>query len=198
MKRISIVFSILLFLSLASIANAQLTTISGSLSTPIGVTATGYWDYSGFTISWDITEQADHSWLYVYNIGDIEGNPLLKGEISHLTIEVSPGVTPNDFWEFSAGGDVEFGDKDGIGSAMKFDWTADTYSFYSNRAPVLGSFYAVDGQAGNMGQNAAWNSEGNFIYRPDSTNGMIPEPSTFILLATGLLGMGLRRRFKKN
>ncbi|RKX19798.1 MAG: PEP-CTERM sorting domain-containing protein, partial [Candidatus Zixiibacteriota bacterium] len=32
--------------------------------------------------------------------------------------------------------------------------------------------------------------------RPD-TNGVIPEPSTWILLGSGLFGMGLRRRFKK-
>ena len=198
MKRLSIVFSILLCLSLATVANAQLTTISGSLSTPSGVYATGYWGaVSGFQITWTINEQADHSWFYKYDISEIDGAPLLKGDISHLTLEVSPRVTDNDFWDFSPGGEVEFGEMDGITNAMKLDWTADSYSFYSNRAPVIGSFYAKDGVAGGYGQNAAWNQDGSYIYRPDTTNGMIPEPSTLILLGSGLLGMGLRRRFKK-
>lgn len=199
MKRLSLVFLILICLSLAVTANAQLT-ISGSLSTatPPGVTATGYWgEVSGFQISWLIEEQADHSWYYQYDISDISGNRLEKGANSHLTIEVSPNVTSRDFWEFSFGGDVEFGDKDDITNAMKLDWEADTYSFFSNRAPVEGSFYAENGFAGDRGQNAAWNSDGYTIWRPDTTNGMIPEPSTFILLASGLFGMGLRRRFKK-
>jgi len=26
---------------------------------------------------------------------------------------------------------------------MKLDWTADSYSFFSNRAPVIGSFYSI-------------------------------------------------------
>jgi len=199
MKKATFILSLLLCLSLVSGASAQLTTISGMLSSPTEINATGFWGYQGFRISWNIVEQADHSWFYEYRLSDLNGNlyqdPNMAA-VSHFTIEVSPNVGRDDFWNFSSGGDVEFGNKDGIASAMKMDWSSGVYSFYSNRSPVTGNFYAVDGQAGGMGLNSATNNDGYYIYRPDTENTMVPEPSTMILLASGLLGMGFRRRFR--
>ena len=139
MKRM-LLLSFILILAFAS-ANAQLTTFSGSLSTPSGVIATGNWA-NGFMISWDVELQANSSWLYSYSFNDLAGNNLI-GTPSHLTLEVSPNVTSDDFWGYN--GVSEMGDIDGIANALKLDWEADNYMFYSWRAPVWGDFYAKDG-----------------------------------------------------
>ena len=109
---------------------------------------------------------------------------------------------------------------------LKLDYTATEYSFFSNKVPVWGDFYGKDGKAAGKGDNAAWNADylladptaaaqsgllaksgGGYYYkllRPDSlttTSGptpSAPEPTTIFLVATGLLGAGFTRRFKKN
>ncbi len=194
MKKTIPMFSILLCLVLASAVNAQLTIINGSLSTPDGVNATGNWSATGFIIEWNISEQTDGSWFYEYFLSDTNGR-MLSGSPSHFTLEVSPNVTRADFWDFSSAGVVEFGDKDGIATAMKLDWEANSYGFFSNRAPVLGSFYTKDGYDQTYGWNSAQNADGYYIYRPD-TDTVIPEPSTLMLLGAGLAGVIIRRRKK--
>ncbi len=77
-----------------------------------------------------------------------------------------------------------------------------TFSFLSDRTPVFGDFYAKGGNdsyAQNDGLLAA-NRQSNdvryFVARPD-TNSVVPEPSTYALLGTGLaglLGVAARRR----
>ncbi len=112
-----------------------------------------------------------------------------------MTIEVSPNVTHNDFWDYSGYG-VEFGNKDGIESAMKMDWSSGQYSFYSWRNPIEGDFYSKDGRAGGHGWNTASNADGYYILRPD-TQTVVPEPGSMLLMGLGLLGLGIKRRIKK-
>ncbi len=195
MKKSLLTVLAIAILMIASSASAQLSSFSGMLTSNEGVNATGNWGVNGFKISWLIEEQANHAWFYQYWLTDLNGNTLI-GEPSHLVIEVSPNVTGEDFWNFSGNGAVELGSKDGIESAMKMDWQSGYYGFYSWRNPIEGDFYSKDGRAGGYGWNTARNADGYYILRPD-TETVIPEPGTMLLMGLGLVGLGIRRHFKK-
>lgn len=202
MKKLLILVLVLAIMPLSSYA------FTGSLSTASGgVVATGNWATTGFVISWDIQQMANLSWCYTYTMTDLLGNNLV-GTPSHFTLEVSHDVGENYFWGFA--GSTEFTnsddtkDLDGINDALKLDWQADSYTFYSWKGPVLGDFYTKNGfDQPTSVFNTAYNSgfgvagtEANKIYRPDSYCD-IPEPGTMLLFGMGLAGAGVFRRRKK-
>jgi len=199
----------MMLLSMAISAHAM-PVYEGLLATPTGVTATGIWSLD-FNIFWRVELQND-AWWYQYTLTHINGTPLEPGAVSHLVIEVSPGVTSNDFWGFN-GGPTELGSFSGITNGMKLDYGAGgqtQWSFFSRRNPTWGDFYAKDGRAGGMGLNTARNagfanadpldapdnhSMGYKILRPD-TQAVVPEPTTLGLLGAGLIGIAVRMRRK--
>ncbi len=200
-----------LVLLLAPLASAL--SFSGSLMSPAGATATGYWGYNGFQIEWLVEDQPDGSWKYQYWLKDSQGvlyQDPATAAVSHFTLEISPDATAADFW--GASGRLEFGDINGISSAMKLDYGSGHYEFFSTRAPVWGDFYAKDGRAGGMGLNEAYNngfgnpdpldgptngSIGYKVLRPDTSTTVVPEPGTMLLMGIGLAGAGIVRKFRK-
>ena len=210
MKKLLLTTCLVLAISLS--ANA-LPVYEGMLSTPTGVTATGYWVH-GFQISWHVEQQANNSWLYQYLLTKVGGDAIDTGAVSHFTVEVSPDVTIDDFWGAN-GSPIELGswdESDYIEKGLKLDFGAQgqsEWSFYSWRMPVWGDFYAKDGRAGGEGLNTAKNAgylapdplaaatNGSIDYkilRPDT---VIPEPGTLGLLGLGLVGLATRMRQRK-
>jgi len=202
-------FVTLLLLAFAVSANA-LPVYEGMLSTPTGVQGTGIWA-DNFKISWRIEQMEDMSWFYQYFVTELDGAPLAPGALSHMTIEVSPNVTNDDFWGVN-GSPWEVGtweESSYIENGLKFDYSVDgqvEWSGYSWRTPVWGDFYAKGGNPGNTGDVAAWNagyldpdpldppqngSIGNKILRPDTA---VPEPGTLGLLGLGIIGVAIYRR----
>jgi hypothetical protein len=88
---------------------------------------------------------------------------------------------------------------------VKFDDTTGAapflVAFDSNRAPVYGDVYLKGGSVSFLYNDGLMNhasiNVADFIARPDGTLAAVPEPSTWLLLVTGcvgLLGYGWRRR----
>ncbi len=104
---------------------------------------------------------------------------------------------------------------------IKFDSTNGTnirITFDSDRTPVWGDFYSKDGvDKGTNEWNAVWNagftgatphidpiapitngSFDNHVLVPDTTTNMTPEPTSFVALAAGCMGLlGLTRRRRR-
>jgi hypothetical protein len=169
----------------------------------------GVWLGYNFTLGWVVTNEDPgapdtHTWKYSYTFAH-DGN---QGDISHVIIQVSEGE-PDGTNRFTlanmaglAGATLDSLDthKTGPGQpempediyGLKFDPIGDTsymaWSFYSDRAPVWGDFYAKNGQTGgadNIAYNVGFTSpdsdpteppaDGPLDYHilvPDTTNGL--------------------------
>jgi PEP-CTERM motif len=198
---------------------------NGTRSTPTGSGVIAYdgWanESGGFKISWAITftSGAEYPWSYSYSLTDLNGEPLTDAYPSHLLLEVSPDFILDIDTDISdVQGPMTWTDQQGNpympGSlwGIKLNEGLTTYSFLSKVGPIWGDFYSKDGKHDGI-IAVAYNS--NFGNDPDSltrdftgwvpvpdTEGAPPpvsEPGTLMLIATGLLGLGLfgRGKFKK-
>jgi len=206
---------VLLAAGMLSTAQA-VSTYSGSLTYGGGGIAGvpgNSWLAGGTTFSWWIDANGDGTYTYTYQLQVPDDSK----EISHMTVEVSPTFTSDNLLEVLQGtiaddqpDDYPKGGSDvgmpsplwgikfeGGDGSTDYDWMV---SFLSDRAPVWGDFYAVDGKKPGE-ETAIWNagfaaadplnppandSIGNHILVPD-TNGYVPAPGAVLLASVGMV-----------
>ena len=222
MKKL-ILITLILFVGLVS--NSWATTYMGSISN-ISPDNTLFGTQSWATnaiLSWQVDDVTNAGlWTYSYTFSVASG----AREISHVIIEVSSDFSRANIFSAtpsSPEGPFSYvrdgsnpGMPDGGMFGLKWNTTNDpqTYSFtvVTNRMPMWGDFYAKDGVE-NTQDVYAYNlnfgvdttapidngNAGGWVLVPDTQTGVIPEPGTFLLLGTGLLGIAAirYRRSKK-
>jgi hypothetical protein len=170
----------------------------------------------GFRISWNISFSGG-LWHYTYTLTNLDGT-LLDKELSHWILEVSANFTAANIFNSShafelktySGADPSNPNLPGSIYGLKFEGTGPTFSFDSDRAPMWGDFYAIDGKntdpppsAYNTGfgtdPTAGTTNFTPWIAVPNTTTTAIPEPTSVLLVGTGLsfLLLWSRRRSKK-
>ena len=195
-------------------------TYSGSLSYDGGGIAGisgNPWLASGTSISWWVGANGDGTYTYTYRLQVPDDSK----EISHMTVEVSPTFGAGNLLEVlegtiaddqpdsypKGGSDVGMPSllwgikfEDGGDGSTGYDWTV---SFTTDRVPVWGDFYAVDGKRPGH-ETAIWN-EGfgnpdtdpsnpagntpieNHILVPDTTTNSVPAPGAILLTSVGMV-----------
>ena len=135
------------------------------------------WASKHITISWEVTDtdttHASHPWLYTYTF-DVHG---AKAPIGHIIIETSPGVGAGDII-LNCGANLLSTGLQTVGLntvGMREDMygldfqplTSDTtymvWSFYADRPPVWGDFYA----------RASGSGTANYAYNFNNTGGTL-------------------------
>ncbi len=221
-KRLCVALLLVAMLAIPSVAAAY---VGSLLGIDGGIQGSGNWMTGGLiSLDWVVTQNADDSWHYSYVFTHPKGETShfilevsdsftandifnLQGDVGNVEIGLfeiddpaNPGMPGNIYG-------IKFDDAWGMQTVFAFD---------SFRVPVWQDFYAKDGVAGGDGEiNAAWNAgltlndqdptapahEGHEQYHvlaPNSYSDPIPEPTTLLLLGSGLLGSVavLRRRRK--
>lgn len=207
MKKYLILIPILMFL-LAT--NLWATTITDTDIVGNGLFGNATW--ANATLEWSVTDPAQSGvghWLYTYTFDSNDHN------ISHVIVEVSDNFTTADMLagttlgallDTYSGNDPSNPNLPGTITGIKWNSTSDSTSMsvtiVTDRAPVEGIFYAVNGQtpgaisyAYSDGSRTGAASDGN-IYTlplvPDSTTTeTVPEPMSLVLLGSGLIGASL-------
>lgn len=175
---------------------------------------------NGSTLSWNVSQGIDDLWTYTYHF------QVPRKDISHIIFQVSDTFSSSNVKAGTTSGyDLDtFGTQGnsnpGIPSnlyGLKFPGfdVDDTFVIVSDRAPMWGSFYAKDGVSAGIdvyAYNASFGQTSNadifgtapfgFILVPDTVTVVpvpdeVSEPSTFLLLGAGLVGLGSMRRKKQ-
>lgn len=147
----------------AAPAFALIGPLTGSLSTPDGITGFGEWvsppPGSGYEISWEVTQTSADVWHYEYWISEQESDDPVRRLTSHVIFQVTedPRLTDSDIWNIFGHGGYEvrtYGPTDsgspglpGEVFGLKIDLTdgQSHFGFDSSRIPWWADFYAKDG-----------------------------------------------------
>jgi hypothetical protein len=203
--------------------------LSGSRTTPpgSGVVAGDGWTEAegGFEIGWNIAPNGS-DWNYSYTLRDkgTSDPPVLNPGLSHWILEVTPGIGIGSFSDIDVdpeGNPPVEGPKTWYAKTqpnpdmpydiygIKFD-VGNTVTFTSTQRPVWGDFYAKDGRHSGIWATA-WNAGFGSDPDPDdpdfegftpwipTPDGVIPEPSTILLVTlsfVGITALGIRKKLK--
>ena len=218
MKKI-ILATLILFCCFA--VNGWAITFTGTIIGGSTLIGTSPWNTNSSNLSWTVYDNPiTGHWTYEYIF------TVPSKDISHVIIEVSGDFTVANIFSGTtpgySGPENYVQDKSNPGMpaggmyGLKWDTTNNPliYSFtiVSDRMPMWGDFYAKNG-VDQDGFVYAYNSQfgnnttalidngnaGGWVLVPDTGTGIIPEPGTFLLLGTGLLGIAAirYRRSKK-
>lgn len=182
-------------------------------NTGLAVSELSGWSSSGVKLSWNIS-QSGNLFTYVYTWSKLDGS-LLGGAPSHMLLEVSPTYTAANTFSSTTDAQVfapavylpqgAHGSDPFLPAAIfgiKFDYTADSYTLVTDRAPIWGDIYTKDGTSDSEGTghdkptNAAWNT--GFGIDPTSATinftAWVPTPDTLTIVplpAAAWAGMAL-------
>jgi hypothetical protein len=189
--------AVILVLFVINTQSAKADLWSGSISTTDGsIFATQAWA-KGSTLTWTVTPDGSlYHYQYTFTVP--------SKDISHFILEVSNTFTSANLLDQNGEpvnlGSIDYYNAESEGNSnpnmpgtikgIKFAATSITLnlSFYSNRAPMWGSFYAKDGKDNDnwvYAYNSGFNGGDDFIGVPDTTT--VPVPGAMLL---GMLGLG--------
>lgn len=163
-------------------------------------------DWDDAVITWNIVDQMNGTFSYSYTFTGFN-----RPAISHFTLDLTDDAVSDSNAVTGATyngvgfGAIEYGNKDGITGAVKFDIGGDdgtlTYAFTSNRSPVYGDFFLKAG-GGTSGKNIGFGNKTlmtttSYLPRPNGV--AVPEPSAFLYLGLlALVTFGSRRLRKRS
>lgn len=215
-----ILFAVLILL-MGFAANSWAITFTGTILGGSTLFGTAPWNTNATNLSWTVYDSPITGlWTYEYIFSGASKS------VSHVILEVSSNFTvanifsgttpgysgPNTYVQDNSNPGMPAGGVFGLKWNTSNDPLVYSFTVVTNRMPMWGDFYAKDGvyQSNwvyaynqNFGTNTtepiANGNAGGWVLVPDTQTTVIPEPGTFLLLGTGLLGIAAirYRRSKK-